>query len=63
MLTAIVVNESYTGCSLILVSDTKIQTDQMIKAKIADLDPLECRVVWCKILEENILKVGLEFNN
>ena len=58
---SIVANESFTGCALVCVCDTPIAVDQIVRVKIGDLDPLNARVVWCKTLDENIKKIGLEF--
>ncbi len=59
--TALIANESYTGCALVLVSDETFKVNQLAKVKIGDLDPLDARVVWSKTLEENIKKIGFEF--
>ena len=61
-LSGLVVNESYSGCALVLVSNEDIQPNQKILAKIGDMDAMTARIVWCKTLEENIKKVGLEFD-
>lgn len=60
-LIGIVLNESFTGCALILAIDDELKVKQQIKIKVGNLDPIKASVSWFKILDENILKVGLKF--
>ena len=60
-LVGIVVNESYMGCSLVLVSDVALKPGLQIKIKDGVLDPIKSSIVWVKHLEENIYKVGIKF--
>ena len=57
----IVLNESFTGCALILAIDDELKVKQLIEIKVGNLNPIKASVSWFKILDENILKVGLKF--
>lgn len=56
----IVLNESFTGCALILAIDEELKVRQQIKIKVGNLDPIKASISWLKTLDENILKVGLK---
>lgn len=58
-LTAIILNESYSGCALVLASNEVLKKDTKLKIKIGKLDPMKGEIVWCKVLEENIQKIGI----
>jgi len=60
-ITSLVINESYTGCALLMACDEIMVLDQVVMVKVSELEPMKARVVWCKTLEENIRKVGVEF--
>lgn len=57
----LILNESFTGCALVFKTMQPPQTEQIIKVKVGRLNPLRARVVWGKILEEGLIKVGLQF--
>ncbi len=56
----IVLNESFTGCALILAIDDELKLKQQIKIKIGNLDPAKASISWIKVIDENILKIGLK---
>lgn len=58
---AIVLNESFTGCALLLKSDDGFTKDQDIVLKLGDFDPKRAKIVWVKNLEENIYKIGIKW--
>lgn len=58
-ITALVLNESYSGCALIFAHNDFLKPATKVKIKIGKLDPLKGQVAWSKILEENIQKVGI----
>lgn len=59
-LVAVVINESFTGCAVVLASDVPLKTDMKIKIKVGNLEPMKGQIVWIKTLEENIHKVGVK---
>lgn len=60
-LVGLVVNESYAGCSLVLLSDVELKSGQQMKIKDGVLDPIKASIIWVKHLDENIYKVGIKF--
>ena len=58
-LVGIVINESYTGCAIVVASDLKLKKGTKLKIKVGNLSPLKGEIVWLKTLEENIHKVGI----
>lgn len=58
-LIGLVINESYTGCAIILVMDEVPKKDLKLKIKVGALSPLKAQIAWIKNLEENIYKVGI----
>jgi len=61
-LVALVLNESFTGCALVLSCDQLLKKDQILKVKVGNLNPMMAKIIWVKHLEENIFKIGLKFN-
>jgi hypothetical protein len=57
----IVLNESFTGCSVVVVADVNFTEGHTVSIKIAELDPVPARVVWCKTMEDDIKKIGLAY--
>ncbi len=58
-LIGLVINESYTGCAMIFVTDEPPKKDLKMRIKVGALSPLKGQVAWVKNLEENIYKVGV----
>jgi energy-converting hydrogenase Eha subunit H len=59
-LTALILNESFSGCALVLASNTTLKVHTKIKIKIGNLHVMKGELVWCKTLEENIQKIGVK---
>jgi hypothetical protein len=58
---ALIMNESYTGCSLLIKTTNIPQKDQILKVKVGRLDVMPGRVVWVKAVEDGVIKVGIQF--
>lgn len=58
-ITAIIMNESYSGCAVVFANNEIIKKGAKIKIKIGPLDIMKAEVAWVKVLEENIQKVGV----
>ncbi len=58
--TAVVINESYSGCSLVMVYDQPINKGDKIKIKVGQLPEMKASIAWVKVLEENIYKLGVQ---
>jgi hypothetical protein len=59
-ISALILNESFSGCALVLASNDIIKTGTKIKIKIGNLSVMKAEIVWSKVLEENIQKVGVK---
>ena len=60
-LVALIINESYQGCSLVISGKKPlIKKDQEIKIKVGRLSPLMARVVWMKKIESDLFRVGIQ---
>ncbi len=62
-LVAVVINEAYAGCSLLLNSDETFKKDQKVQIKVGQLAVMKGKIVWFKNLEESIYKIGIKFND
>lgn len=57
---AVILNESYTGCGLVTVGDKKeFLEGQECLLKVGPMNPLEAEIVWCKEIDERVLRLGL----
>lgn len=59
-MSALILNESFSGCALVLTSNDIIKAGTKIKIKIGNLHVMKGEIVWSKVLEENIQKVGVK---
>ena len=59
-LTALVLNESFSGCAILLADDFELKKGFKLRIKIGDLHPMKAEVAWTKVLEENIQKIGIK---
>lgn len=59
-ITAIILNESFTGCALVFADNEIMRKGSRVKIKIGPLEIMKGEVAWTKILEENIQKVGIQ---
>lgn len=58
---ALIINESFTGCSLLIKTPLTLSPGNLIKVKVGRLDPLRAKIVWGKVMEEGVFKVGVQF--
>lgn len=58
-ITAIILNESHTGCAIVFADNEILKKGAKVKVKIGSLEIMKAEVAWNKVLEENIQKVGL----
>ncbi|KHD89788.1 MAG: hypothetical protein OM95_01580 [Bdellovibrio sp. ArHS] len=57
----IILNESFTGCALVVKASPDLVQNQTIKVKVGRLDPMSARVVWIEPLDTTLMKIGIEF--
>ena len=56
----LILNESYSGCALVLAANEILKVGHKMHVKIGNLHVMEAEIVWAKILEENIQKIGIK---
>ncbi|MGK7941902.1 MAG: PilZ domain-containing protein [Crocosphaera sp.] len=56
-----IIDDSFGGCCLIVITEDKILNGQLCKLKIKNLDPILCQIVWLKKLDKNIIRLGLRY--
>ncbi|MCK6597738.1 MAG: hypothetical protein L6Q37_05190 [Bdellovibrionaceae bacterium] len=59
-ISGLILNESYSGCAIVVASDVILKLGSKVKIKIGNLHVMKAEVVWAKILEENIQKIGIK---
>lgn len=64
----LVINESASGACLLLnvqLTDEKtvLEVGQFILVKVGNLEPVSAIVRWVKKLDDNVLKIGVEYSN
>jgi|GEM_PF-881127 len=57
----LLVNESYSGCAVIIVSESKPQDGAKLRIKVGAIGPLGAEIVWIKNLDDTIYKLGIHF--
>lgn len=67
-LRGLVINSSYGGCELLLLTKYVPTPDMSIELKFADqelskLGIFDGRIIWVKELDPNIFKIGIEYLN
>ncbi len=58
---ALVVTESFKGCSLVIVNALLFVTGDKVKVKVGELSPLLAEIRWSVELDDGIQKLGLMF--
>jgi hypothetical protein len=57
----ILFNESYGGCGLVVVSNELLETQQLCYLRFEKSTIFEGKIVWKKSLEDNIIKLGVQY--
>lgn len=60
-LVTLVLNESATGCALLIHFEQKPKKGQKVVVKVGNLHELTSEVIWAKEIDENIFKIGLKY--
>jgi hypothetical protein len=55
----LVIDESYGGCGLAVLSKSAIKIDDTLKVKISELPMTEAQVRWMKKLDSEVSRIGL----
>jgi hypothetical protein len=57
----LVINDSFGGCAMIIVTNEILGTNQNCAVKFPTLKPFPGKIVWVKALDANVLKIGIEY--
>lgn len=57
----LIVNESYTGSAIIINSTQQVVSGQEVRIQVGKLPVMRARIAWVKILENDLLKLGMEY--
>ncbi|MDJ0597796.1 MAG: PilZ domain-containing protein [Crocosphaera sp.] len=60
-LKGMIIDDSFTGCGLIVISEEKLYVGQLCNLKIQELDPLLCQIIWLKKLDKNLTRIGMKY--
>jgi hypothetical protein len=58
----LVINESQTGCAVVMMTDLKFKKDCPCHARIGHLADTKAIVRWTKTLEKGLIKIGVEYD-
>lgn len=58
----LVYEEAYKGCGVICIADDRLVIGARCVVECGDLSPTTSTIRWIKSLDENTLKVGLEYD-
>lgn len=58
---ALVLNESFTGCALLITTDETFKKDQKVHVKVGHLNAMAASIIWIIQIDESIFKVGLKY--
>ena len=61
LLPALVVDESHTGCGLVILYRDNIMEGETCMVQVAELEPLPALIRWINHLDEDVLKVGMAY--
>ena len=56
-----ILDDSFEGCGLIVITEEKLLNGQLCKLKIKNLEPILCQIVWLKKLDKNLTRLGLRY--
>ena len=57
----LVVEESYTGCGLVVVDMPKLKKGVKIRIQVGSVHPLKAEVKWRNDLDEQVARVGVQY--
>ena len=60
-LCGLVLNESLTGCALVLSCENKLKEEMTCVCRVGHLPDTLATVRWVKLLDPNLYKIGLEY--
>lgn len=58
---ALVVDEAYGGCSLIIVKNPQFHEDAQFKVKVGNLNTMSAVIRWMKNFENKVMMIGVAY--
>lgn len=62
-LPALLVNESFSGCSLVMAGEIPCTAGEAIRLQVGRMEVSRARVCWVRQLDEGIIKLGIEYDD
>jgi hypothetical protein len=59
--TALLINESFKGCCVVLPTVSNLEVGEIARVKIGEMDPQDVEIRWIEKLDEEVLKIGFLF--
>lgn len=60
-LVGLILNESFTGCAVLINTEERFKLDQKVFVKVGNLHAMAAQIIWSTQLDENIFKIGLRY--
>lgn len=57
----LILNESYSGAAIVVNTLEEPLEEQAVKVQVGRVGPIAGVVKWVKVLEGNLLKIGIQF--
>ena len=61
VLPALVYNESFQGCAMVVLHDFNLEVGDVCKIQVGELAPIEGEVAWKDIIDKHVIKIGIKF--
>ena len=58
---ALIINESFGGCSLLLVTPAFLNAGMQVQVQVGKLKPMEGEIRWVVAIENEIKKIGIQY--
>ena len=57
----LILNESFTGCAILVSTEDRFNLNQKVFVKVGNLHAMAAEIMWSTQLDENIFKLGLKY--
>lgn len=58
----VVIDSSFGGCGILCITSESIQKDILCRIKIDNLEPIVVKIIWVKMLDDNVVKFGVTYD-
>jgi sigma-B regulation protein RsbU (phosphoserine phosphatase) len=62
MFKGVVIDNSFGGCCILCLTSEQINGNTICRIKIDDLDPIVVKILWVKILDDHVIKLGVGYD-